>query len=112
MMKGPAGGVRSRSGAHRAGNGSSTRISSSRRSGGESGGGPILEEWTTLEGARLEGVEDCEGGMSSGGGAEWVGRTSRTDLRIMSAFQVLAQKEVRGAMDSSLFMAQTKSLRK
>jgi hypothetical protein len=86
-------------------------------------GGPILEEQTTLEGALqegamwegarlLEGVEECEGGVSLGGGTELVGRTSRTDPRVMSAFQVPAQKEVRGATDLSSFMARTQLLRK
>jgi hypothetical protein len=71
-------------------------------------GGAILEEGMTLEGVD----DEREGGAVWEGGAEQEDRTSRMDPRVRSAFQVLAQKEVRGAMASSSFMAWIHLLRK
>jgi hypothetical protein len=71
-------------------------------------GGAILEEGMTLEGVG----DECEGGTVWEGGAEWEDRVSRMDLRVRSAFQVLAQNKVRGAVASSSFMAWIHLLRK
>jgi hypothetical protein len=71
-------------------------------------GGAILEEGMTLEGVD----DEREGGAVWEGGVEQEDRTSRTDPRVRSAFQVPAQNKVRGATASSSFMARIHSLRK
>ena len=56
------------------------------------------------EGARLDGVDECEGGPGAGFFDRVV--PCRTDPRVRLAFQVLAQKDVRWATTSSSLKAQ------
>ena len=73
------------------------------REGTVEGGGIWEEVERTWEGARLDGVDEREGGPGAGFFDKVV--SCRTDPRVRSAFQVPAQKDVRGATTSSLLKA-------
>ena len=97
MMRQSARGVGPRGDAHRAGGRSSMGRPGT---GGNSGGGGIWEEVEqTWEGARLNGVDGRKGGPGAGFFDKVV--SCRTDPRVRLAFQVPAQKDVRGATTSS-----------